>query len=209
MRCLWDGALGATGHSWTRLNGCMRQAVCVAIEAGFEFHIDDVRTMMSEFRGGYWFSCEQWYANAVEVSNASAWKSLESFLGRTPFIWEDKRLCVGSHFAWLGKRVKVTSFNDDNGTIVACSYEAGDFDNGRWKKKVKKRYKISHEQLLKVRADIKKRNELADRLSKIAEVNGNSVDIMAKLKIKTKAEFNSLPIAKIEKVLAEFEVQHG
>src|SRR5207253_434140 len=59
--------------------------------------------------------------------NLSAAISLESYLGRTPFIWAERtkspgRLCVGSEFTWKGERLKVTSFDDKAHTLTACSY---------------------------------------------------------------------------------------
>lgn len=66
---------------------------------------------------------------------------IEHYLGREPFIWAEetrtaKRLHIGSRLTWKGVLVTVTSFNDADKTLTACSYkrekdrERGDLDVG-------------------------------------------------------------------------------
>jgi hypothetical protein len=153
VRHLWDHAQEATGHSWTRLNGALYQAVALAVRAGLEFAPGDVRALYDEFNGGFWFheqNGEGWYAEAVEYRNASAWKSLEGYWGRWPFLWEGERMHVGRQFRWQGEHVTCTSFNDKEGYFVACSYEHK--GEGRdYARSVKRRHKVTHADLAAAR----------------------------------------------------------
>jgi hypothetical protein len=140
MDALWSGAQGATGHSWTRLNGAMHSGLMLAITAGLRFDEKDFSYCHREFRASYWIGAdtERYYCAAVEVGNASAWKAYEQYTRRKPFVLKTAefrnmtkslpRLVVGAKFIWNKERVEVTSFKDFSGEIgktpyvVACSY---------------------------------------------------------------------------------------
>lgn len=145
VRHLYAKSLSATGHSWTRLNGAMYQSVHIAIAAGLEFDLDDIGVMLNEMRGSYWFhddGPESWYRKAIEIGNRSAWKALERYFKREPFIFNGNRLFVGSRIEWDGKMADVTSFSSDGNHLVACVGERR--DNSR---KTVKRHKITRDDL--------------------------------------------------------------
>lgn len=130
---LRGASMQATGHSWTRLNGVLRQAMHGLITAGVKFEADDVAKALGK-SGSYWSDCEGWYSSACGSEhrdgggNISAAISIENHLGRTPFMWAERtksaeRLRIGSEFTWAGERVKVTSFDDAAKTLTACSYK--------------------------------------------------------------------------------------
>jgi hypothetical protein len=129
---LYTESMTATGHSWTRLNCVLREAMQGLITSGVKFEVDDVDDALSNFGGSYWASCESWYSSACggdgSGGNLSATISLEKHLDRTPFIWAERtktpeRLHVGSELTWKGERVTVTSFDDKAKTLTACSYQ--------------------------------------------------------------------------------------
>jgi len=146
VRHLYEHAMQATGHSWTRLNGCLCRAVSIAIEAGLPFADNDIAYMNSTMKGGYWFlydAPERWYAEAIKHSNRSAWKSLEKYLGRDPFLFNRDRLHVGYQMTWQGQQAVVTSFAADNSHLIACVSE---YHEGRGMKVIR-RFKITRDQL--------------------------------------------------------------
>lgn len=180
LTLVWENKQKATGHSWLKINHAMSEALSLAIRSGMEFGIDDFAAMELPFRSGYWRYLENNYRDAVLYRNSSAWKAIENRLERTPFIVKGAsisthtgdgpvgqglaRIIIGAEFVWDGKRVKVTSINDEKGYIVACAH-------GNWTKadgypcptckrdrkyperKVTSQYKITH-------ADIKASKKL-------------------------------------------------
>lgn len=160
FRHLWEHAQTATGHSWTRLNGVLEECIDLAVRAGLVFDEGDIKRLSSEFRGGYWFhegGPERWYAHAALYRNASAWKALEAYFGRKPFLWEGQRVHVGRQFLWDGHRVTVTSINDNGGYFVAVQHGAEEDERGYCTRiTVKRRYKITHADLKAARKPKKK-----------------------------------------------------
>jgi hypothetical protein len=140
MDAIWKGAMAATGHSYTRLNGNMGSFVRNFIEIGMEFGPNDFKEMNAQYRGGYWFNEENWYSQAVNVNNIKACQSLEAYLDRPPFLYKGKRLCVGSEFVWEGKRTKITSLQLSSFVAVIHNYEDGTT-------KIAKRYTITRDML--------------------------------------------------------------
>lgn len=160
---LWNNSQKETNHSWLRLNQAMRGGLMLAVEAGLRFDLGDLNLCLKEFRAGYWFgeNIEDFYRRAVCYGNASAWKCYEEYAGRKPFIVSGasvhanygggrmgegiSRLVEGAEFSWNGEKVKVTSFNDEAGSFVACSYVWG---KGKYpKQKLLHRYTITHADL--------------------------------------------------------------
>lgn len=149
---LYDQALAATGHSWTRLNGALYEAVNIAIGAGLTFKPDDVGLMMDNLQGGYWFhdsNGEDWFKTAVEVNNLSACQSLEKYLGRGPFMFNGKRLYVGAQLTWEREVVYVTSFDNLGEYVTAVKYKVVGRGGNSFKSAIAKRYKITLEELRK------------------------------------------------------------
>jgi hypothetical protein len=156
MQIAWDNAQRGTSHSWLRLNQGLRAALFLTVEMGFEWENGDYNEAMKRFNGGYWIGAEGFemlYRTAVLYRNASAWQCLEAHANRKPFILKGARLhihgnmgnglarlVVGADFLWNGERVTVTSFNDEKGQVLACSY-------GKDSRKVKAVYKITHADL--------------------------------------------------------------
>jgi len=138
LTLVWERAQTATSHSWLKLNHVMDDALSLAIRAGMEFELDDWGKPMDRFRPGYWRHDENHYRLAVIYRNASAWKAIEKYLNRKPFIVPGAsihtstgdgpaghglaRVIIGAQFPWEGHRaVVVTSINDAKGYLVACA----------------------------------------------------------------------------------------
>lgn len=140
LTVIWQNSQEATGHSWLRLNQAMRGGLMLAVEAGLTFEVGDLAECGKRFNAGYWFgeNIEDFYRRAVCYGNSSAWKCYEEWAQRKPFILAGARvhanygggrmgeslarLVEGAEFVWNGERVKVSSFNDKNGSFTACSY---------------------------------------------------------------------------------------
>lgn len=210
---VWTSTNAGTSHSYERLNHAMRAALTLAIGAGFEFAEDDISHIMTNYRSGYWVGEREWiYSLAVCVENSSAYKSYEKCAAREPVIADGvtirsgsgfthgnymnrqrERLCVGAELEWMGENVEVTSVKGDY--VVACSYKPS--KKGKYSKKINKRYSIGKDDVIRERADKKKRKALADKLQPYAD---KAVKL---LKAKNMKAFYALPIKKIEAVLKQ------
>lgn len=148
MQHLWTHRQEATGHSWLRMNQGLLDGLMLAVRLGLTFKENDINEIASRFRGGYWFGSnfESFYTCAVVYGNRSAWKAYEKYQNRTPFIFKParlreswggggqginnpERLTVGCEFEWKRETVKVTSFNDEKGYLVAQSYTRGETED--------------------------------------------------------------------------------
>lgn len=168
LEIIWKYSLDATGHSWTRLNGALRQHVKTMIEGGMPFDLGDFAWVREHYNSGYWSDFESWYSAAVEVRNLSACKSIEAAIERNPFILNGQRLAVGTEVcgicdcgnptaAWKPlewaylPQVKVTSFSPGQAVINLTISE--------WRKhgpaKVKRRFPLTHEDLAAANALIR------------------------------------------------------
>lgn len=164
LRFVWDNHSAETKHSWGRINIAMRSALQLAVGAGLTFTENDLAVVYSEFRGEYWMSdSDEWfYSQAIMEGNGSAVKEYERFKSRDPIIadgidypsWPSTyahsslgskrgRLAVGFKFRWKGETVTVTSFNDEEKCLTACSYHGA---IGR--RKIKKRYRITRQMII-------------------------------------------------------------
>lgn len=128
-------------HTWqnishaskTTLNAAMYQSLTHAIQYGMDFKLTDMQYIAKNFRWGYWIGDgENLYSTACGCErgckNMSAAKALEQYWGRPAWLWAEatktpERLHVGSHFTWQGHYVKVTSFNDADKSLIACTYK--------------------------------------------------------------------------------------
>ena len=173
MAHLWRESQVGTGHSWLRLNQGLHDGLFLAIRIGLKFEENDINEIEKRFRGGYWFGCnfESFYRTAVAYGNRSAWKAYEAYTKRKPFILTPAslrgdggggkgisilpRLVVGAQFTWEGESVTVTSFNDDEGYLIACAYTQGESEDCEacghqktWpKNKMVHVHRITHEDL--------------------------------------------------------------
>lgn len=159
---------GTAKGSWRRLNDAMGQAARLAVVGGFGFNPDDFKRFAKDFNSGYWIGDgEQLYALAcgsrseAHGGNPSAVQAFEAWKGRKPFTVLESaradakkvRLHVGCQFGWhvdLRQRVnvKVTSFNDKTGTLVACSYKSVKVEGERWERsEVDRKFRISHDDI--------------------------------------------------------------
>jgi hypothetical protein len=125
---VWKNSNSSIGHSWTRLNTAMRQALSLAITSGFEFTVGDMLNVFANYRSERWIgSSDEWiYGTAISCRNASAYQSFEFAKDRTPFIAETsdgarKRLAVGTELWWESELVCVTSFAKDQSYLIACT----------------------------------------------------------------------------------------
>ena len=163
LRLTWHGIhINKAMWSWARLNRCMQDALHLAIKAGLVFGLDDFDFISKNFRWGYWAgNGEGYYCHAVSENNISAIKAYEHYRNRKPFIvnnvdqrWlgsftprKRGRLTIGSTCVWLGERITVTSFDDKNKNIIACSYKPQKCDERGYicePLKVAHIYKLTH-----------------------------------------------------------------
>lgn len=195
-----------------RLNGSMRAAMYLAIDAGLPFAPDDFANAMKDFRGGYWFSSETFYSHAVEYGNLKAAMAFERWKKRPPFIADDLdghkrgRLVVGSRFPWQGYHVTVTSFSDGGTHLIACAYhkrKAGEYNN-----KVAKRFPITVAGIHKERATNRERKRLLDHGQKLVDSGVRGFGkILKRHAVTTKADWLKAPIATLRAVVAELEAK--
>lgn len=159
------GYLGRT--SWVQINGSMREALHLAIRAGFTFDRDDFATIEEKYRAHYWLGQdnaglgEYVYTSIVKAGNTSAAASFEKWKGRPAFIFDrvegkrsKDRLAVGSEFFWDGAIRAVTSLGADS--LIACTYDCRIADGGYPDKRLKTRRTIT---LAELRADMKARKQ--------------------------------------------------
>ena len=121
---IYKDAMSTTGHSWNRLNGALRTVLSACISAGMRFLETDFSTINNSFRGSFWFAPENWYAEAVNVRNLSACKSLEAFLERPAFMQNGNRLCVGAEVEVPGEKIKAKVTSLQKFALIACTYKA-------------------------------------------------------------------------------------
>lgn len=147
---VWDCAYRVKPFSDARFEGTMHNVMELAIKGGLTFDKEDCSRINDKFclGGGYYkhsvlhFS-DEFYLKAIIAHNISACHSFEHCVGRKPFMADNvdhpwhymsmpgrrditrphDRLGLGSQFTWQGKKVTVTSFDDKNGKVIACSYK--------------------------------------------------------------------------------------
>jgi hypothetical protein len=175
LRHVWKSV---RGHTWRAINDSMQHALRLAIESGMQFGPDDFAEIDRDFSAGYWLGIEMAYARACDGPhgpNASAYQAIEKRLGRKPFIvhssakgkrWDPDsppgpkvRLRVGTRFDWhinLKDRVvvEVTSFNDEEKSLIACSYKEAEPDKCG-ERKIDRRFRITHEDIAAYHAAIR------------------------------------------------------
>ena len=139
-------------HYSNRSGGCSNlrgdqahdKAWRLAVSGGYEFEKDD----FLGWRPGDFI--EELYRLGVERLNRSACIAIEKALERKPFIYENKRLYVGSRT--LG--ATVTSFAKDGQSLIACTYHGSVWGekcktcgrreylgNGKIKRRIRKTHK--------------------------------------------------------------------
>lgn len=138
---VWDNV--QKRESWRTLNAALFDAVLLAVSARLAFDRDDVRGIVGDMRGGYWFSGDAFYAAAIKAGHESACKSYEAHARLKPMTWDGRRLHVGAHFVWNREGVTVTSLGD--GKLVACSYK--DEADGEYGHKLKRRYTLTRSEI--------------------------------------------------------------
>lgn len=230
LEVVWANANRATGHSFERLNHAMRNAMEMAIGAGFVFAEKDMERIASDFGWGHWCgeSSEWVYSLAIQVGNMSAIREYERWKVREPFIAtkvttsersgayvhgsgtrDKERLHVGCEFMWQGHKVVVNSFAKDSAYVNVGAYKKVKTTNGRYSHfsdKLERRFKITREELLSGRAEDRERRTLRERLEK-ACVNGTQAKIVRALggqRIVRGALLNDVPIDRLRKVADKY-----
>jgi len=136
------------------------------IKSGFAFEKTDlvsIKKFCSESRyNPTWYGVyEGHYSLAVRCGNLTFAYAYEKLYGRTPFIGfgfdyydccpkfsnhatkakSNGRLTLHTGFQWKGEIVKVTSFKDDEKSLIACAYHPD--PEGYAPSKIKKRFTIT------------------------------------------------------------------
>ena len=144
-------------HTWLKVNETLRKGLSLAIESEMKFERDEIGQIYNDMKGGHWFGADdEWILRlACTSGNASAARSYLTWKGRKRFVWPKRDrpgareskldlLYEGREFPWNGETVTVTSFNDEAGTLTACSYTGG---------KVKHRYTLTPADLKAARTE--------------------------------------------------------
>lgn len=105
----------------------MGKALTACFHLGLRFEKNDIEVFARSLGGNEAFGAgggEGYYTDAIEIGNDSACRSFEAFFNRPPFIYNGKRLHIGSHVRWENQWVTITSFSGhgDTAVVVACSY---------------------------------------------------------------------------------------
>lgn len=172
MDLVWHAAnIDDGAFSWSRLNGSMRDSLSLAIKSGFEFAASDFETILSKYRAGYWWGDAEWcYSLAISAGNLTAVKSFEGYCKRQEIIADGvqserhggfranrnrERLAVGFSFTYGAERPVVTSFNDEEHRIVACTYA-----DPLMREKIKQRFSLTRDDIIADRAERKRAAKL-------------------------------------------------
>ena len=155
MSLVWSN-LDYSSHQ--RVNQGMADLLNNLINIGVDFEKEDFDNIYNKFRGGYWFGVnpngkgkgDGFYMSACGSNpNTSAAQSFEHFAGRKAFILNGKRLALRSEFILNSLYYSVTGFDDEKGLIYAVGY------SNRMGKGKRKLLKLTNEQFLLIRKDIK------------------------------------------------------
>ena len=185
VKLVWANAQGQDRHygrieSYSRLNSSLQDALSLAITSGMIFKKGDFEYIAGHFGFEYWcgndghMSGERYYSRAVWSGNISACQSFEAWKKRKPFVFvnvshgwdpgiEERlkiRLVIRSKFRWNGEDVEVTSFAEDGGCLVACSYH----DKKTYPTKIRHQYKITWKDLQNAMRRIKRQKEIKEKL---------------------------------------------
>ncbi len=147
-----------------KFDGAQQDALRLAIRGGLPFDLEDMAYLREHCRftwhagsNGNWG--EPYYFDAVRYDNGSAARSFEKMKGRKPFIWRGEvghgidtirtggRLAVGSRFRCRGVGLAVTSFDDEAGCVIACSYRSRSEEERYEPEKVEHRYRLTRKDL--------------------------------------------------------------
>lgn len=151
-------------HTWLKVNETLRKGLSLAIESEMKFERDEIGQIYNDMKGGHWFGADdEWILRlACTSGNASAARSYLTWKGRKRFVWPKRDrpgareskldlLYEGREFPWNGETVTVTSFNDEAGTLTACSYTGG--KRFTHTSKVKHRYTLTPADLKAARTE--------------------------------------------------------
>jgi hypothetical protein len=136
----------------------------LAVDTGMRFSVSDVTDAIHprDVDIGH-DALENLYASATEANHDSACASIESYLGRKPWVWGGKRLARGSKLTWEGMGVEVTSFDDDKDVLRACAYKhvrrEREIGGRKWvdhDKELTRRFTIAREAFIAARKAAKK-----------------------------------------------------
>lgn len=155
------------------------------ISSGFAFERRDLVTIRETYscstgsrRDPDWYGVgEGHYSLAVRCGNLSFAYAYEELYHRIPFIgigvhyWRCApsfsnhatrhksagRLVLSSEFSWKGQTVKVTSFQDSDHALIACSYYRGPI--GSTPSNIKRRFKITN---LEFKEEMSRRRKVKD-----------------------------------------------
>jgi len=169
---VWEKSFSAKPHSWVAYNNCLQTALSLAIKSGMDFYLNDFQYIADNFQFGFWGGeydgfGERFYFHAVRDSNIKAAQSFENWKKRKPFIFDNIshswiqsfkkrkqcRIFAGAQFTWNCEKVAVTSFAENGKYFIACSYH--EKKDGEFRQKVKRRYKITHADIKRARAENK------------------------------------------------------
>jgi hypothetical protein len=127
----------AKAYGWVRCDAVLYRQLELLVEHVF-FNENDISIIYSKYGSK---SAESNYRTAIVSNNSSAWKSIEFFLKRTPFILKNKRIYEACEFHTIveGKKTKYrcTGWNSDKKIKLVYDTFLGQkrlsFDNKQFK----------------------------------------------------------------------------
>lgn len=140
FKILFDHSHPPSTFSYRKLNATLRKGLLLAIESEMRFEKDDIKKIYEDFSGVFWFGTdgEDLFTAACIAGNRTAASSFLAWKGRKRFVWPRKKsvgitqkfeskldlLHFNRVFTWNDELVRVTSFNDEEGTVTVCSYRS-------------------------------------------------------------------------------------
>jgi hypothetical protein len=166
----WAHRSRAVQASSQRTKEGMQRTLILAIHLGLPFALNDFTWLMTNQRSssydtsplGFHISIavnnrkncgEEWYITAIQHNHTTACQSFEHWKGRRPFFVQGTRLHLDAEMTWQAHRTFVTSFNDEAGTLTACSYDEirrhyrGGSEYNAGYGPIKRRFTITHTSL--------------------------------------------------------------
>lgn len=129
---------------------CRSEAFSLAIQSNMKFDLGDAKRLHEA--GMFPHGIETAYTMGVEARNTSWCRSVESLIGRQPFLFDGRRLHVGASFPWRGLALKVLDLNAES--LKAAHYGGGN--------RPKKFFVVSREELAADERARRRRGEFAD-----------------------------------------------
>ncbi len=178
-----DGHWQTMNYTWEKSSHTWSDFWLLLIMSGFCFDKDDLvvikrKCSCTRYSPSWSGVDEGCYSLAIRAGNLSFAYAYEKLVGRIPFIGinldysycfpsfsnhatQSKsagRLVIGTQFNWQGETASVTSFKDEEHSLIACAYHPN--PEGYRPSKIKKRFTITISKFKQMSSDLKKAAKL-------------------------------------------------